>query len=124
MNWDFFKVPIMATIKVTGMMTGIPQINTKFLYFVVVILPFIPIYKYASTFDDEFSIILVFFYFLFYLVSNIFFTKFIKKIGKRWSKEEYDNIKSDQITFPFILVLLLNTLFHFGFFLLISKFFY
>lgn len=124
MIWELFKAPIMATIKVTGLMPGIPTYNTRFLFYIAVILPFFPIYKYSETYEDESIIILVFVYFLFYLIFSILFTQIIKRIGKRWSEEEYERLKPDQITFPFILVMILNATFHFGLFFIISKVFY
>jgi hypothetical protein len=124
MNWENFKAPIMATIKVTGMMPGMPTYNTRFIFFIIVILPFIPIYKYSQKFKDESIIILLFFYFIFYLIFCITLTQLIKKIGKRWSESEYENLKPDQITFPFILVMIINSTFHFGIFYLLTKIFY
>jgi len=124
MNWEIFKAPIMATIKVTGMMPGIPTYDTRILFFVAVILPFFPLYKYSESYDDESVLIVLFVYFFFYLIFNVVLIHFIKKIGKRWSKDEYKNLKQDQVTFPFILVMIINSSFHFGIFYLVTKIIY
>lgn len=121
MNCEIFKAPIMATVKVTGMMPGIPTYDTRILFFVAVVLPFFPIYKFSETFKDDSIFILLFIYVIFYLIFNIVLTQLIKKIGRRWSKEEYENLKPDQITFPFILVMFLNSTFHFGIYYLLTK---
>tara|TARA_B100000575_G_C22957038_1_gene553210 strand:- start:440 stop:823 length:384 start_codon:yes stop_codon:yes gene_type:complete len=118
---EFLKAPIMATVVVARLMPGIPTYSNRFMFFLAVVLPFIPIFKFAEKFENETMLIAVFCYFLFYLVSNILLTQGIKKIGKQWSAEEYNLLKPDQITFPFILVLIVNAGVHFILFYLISK---
>lgn len=118
---EFLKAPIMATVVVARLMPGIPTYSNRFMFFLAVVLPFIPIFKLAEKFENETMLIAVFCYFLFYLVSNILLTQGIKKIGKQWSAEEYNLLKPDQITFPFILVLIVNAGVHFTLFYLISK---
>lgn len=124
MNWEIFKAPIMATVKVVGLMPGVPTFNTRIIFYIAVILPFLPIYKYAETYKDDSLLFVLAGYFIFYLIFNIVITQFIKKIGKRWSKKEYEQLKYDQITFPFILVMILSASFHFGLFCLITKIMY
>ena len=118
---EFLKAPIMATVVVARLMPGIPTYSNRFMFFLAVVLPFIPIFKFAEKFENETMLIAVFCYFIFYLVSNILLTQGIKKIGKQWSAEEYNLLKPDQITFPFILVLIVNAGVHFTLFYLISK---
>ena len=118
---EFLKAPIMATVVVARLMPGIPTYSNRFMFFLAVVLPFIPIFKFAEKFENETMLIAVFCYFIFYLVSNILLTQGIKKIGKQWSAEEYNLLKPDQITFPFILVLIVNAGVHFILFYLISK---
>tara|TARA_B100000963_G_C22599563_1_gene659581 strand:+ start:91 stop:474 length:384 start_codon:yes stop_codon:yes gene_type:complete len=118
---EFLKAPIMATVVVARLMPGIPTYSNRFMFFLAVVLPFIPIFKFAEKFETETMLIAVFCYFIFYLVSNILLTQGIKKIGKQWSAEEYNLLKPDQITFPFILVLIVNAGVHFTLFYLISK---
>tara|TARA_Y100001978_G_scaffold199292_1_gene213349 strand:+ start:36 stop:419 length:384 start_codon:yes stop_codon:yes gene_type:complete len=118
---EFLKAPIMATVVVARLMPGIPTYSNRFMFFLAVVLPFIPIFKFAEKFENETMLIAVFCYFIFYLVSNILLTQGIKKIGKQWSAEEYNLLKPDQITFPFILVLIVNAGVHFTLFYLISN---
>lgn len=117
---QFLKAPIMAIVIVARLMPGIPTYNNRFMFFIAVILPFIPIFKFAEKFENKTMLIAVFSYFLFYLISNILLIQGIKKIGKQWSTEEYNSLKPDQITFPFIFVLLVNTGMHFTLFYLLS----
>ena len=121
MNWELLKAPILATVKFTGLMPGIPSYSTRILLFISVILPFLPIYKFAETFEDETIYIFMCGYFLFYLIVCIVFTQQIKRIGKRWPKEEYENLTSDQITFPFMLVMIVNATGHFCLFYVLTS---
>lgn len=121
---EILKVSIMATIKVIGLTPGLPTYNNRFLFFIAVILPFIPIYKYSETIDEKSISLVLLFYLVFYLMLNLILIRFIKKVGKRWSEDEYKNLRPDQITFPFILVMMINTLFHFGLFYLTVKMIY
>jgi predicted permease len=123
MNWELFKAPIMAVVKVAGLMPGIPTYDNRFMFYFVVVVPFFPIYYYSESLSNckEHSAILLFSYFVFYLICNIALAYIAKKIGKRWDKKEYQKLKPDQITFPFILVLLLNATLHFCFFCLLTK---
>ena len=111
----------MATVVVARLMSGIPTYSNRFMFFIAVVLPFIPIFKFAEKVEHETIFITAFCYFLFYLISNILLLQGIKRIGKQWSKEEYNQLKPDQITFPFILVLLINASVHFTLFYFISK---
>ncbi len=118
---EFLKAPIMAIVIVARLMPGIPTYNNRFMFFIAVVLPFIPIIKFAEKFENKTMLVAVFSYFFFYLISNILLVQGIKKIGKQWSTEEYNSLKPDQITFPFIFVLLVNTGMHFTLFYLLSK---
>lgn len=123
MNWEVFKAPIMAIVKVAGLMPGIPTYNNRFLFYIILIVPFFPIYKYWESLNqngDSFGILL-FGYFLFYLICSIFFTHGAKKIGKRWYIKEYEELKPDQIIFPFILVVVVNATLHFGVLYFLTK---
>lgn len=103
----------MATVIVFNMMPGIPTYTTRFLFYEVVVVPFLPIAKYVSTFENESSKKVAFCYFFFYLIFNFLFIRWLKKNGQQWCLEAYKSLKIDQITFPFILVLLVNASVHF-----------
>ena len=118
---EFLKAPIIATVVVARLMPGIPTYSNRFMFFFAVVVPFIPLFKFAEKFENETVFIALFCYFLFYLISNVLLLQGIKGIGKQWSKEEYNQLKPDQITFPFILVLLINASVHFTLFYIISK---
>ena len=111
----------MAVISVAGLMPGFLTYDTRIIFYVAVVLPFLPIYFYTETLmhDSVFSVLPV--YFIFYLIFTVVMTQFIKKIGKRWSKEEYEKLKPDQITFPFIVVTLVNSVLHFGIYYLLIQ---
>jgi len=122
---EIFKAPIMSIVVVSGLVPGIPTYNNRFIFYIGVILPFLPIFKYASSNDDsDISLIAAFCYFLFYIVFTIIVVQKIKKIGSQWNKKEYDSLKPDMITFPFILVMLVNSGLHFLVFYLISLSFF
>lgn len=121
---QFLKAPIMSIVIVARLMPGIPTYDTRILFYFAVIVPFIPIFKYAENFIANYSVVTTtILYFLFYLLSNILVTYQVKKIGKTWKESEYRLLTVDQITFPFILVCLINSLFHFGlYYLIINSF--
>lgn len=61
----------MATNIVLRLIPGIPTYNTRFIIYFAVIVPFLPIIKYASTFENEDVLIFTFFYFFIYIFTNI-----------------------------------------------------
>ncbi|MDF1674363.1 MAG: hypothetical protein P1U44_01510 [Vicingaceae bacterium] len=120
--WELFKRPIMAIIIITKLMPGIPTFDTRLLFYAAVIIPFLPIIKYTSTFENKAIAVITIPYFIFYLISNIILSQIVKKIGSKWSPEEYNALKPDQITFPFILVIIINAGIHFSIFYLITNY--
>ena len=118
----FLKGPLMATNVVLGLIPGFPTYNTRFIIYFVVIVPFLPIIKYASTFENVDVLVFTFFYFFIYIFINIIIVQYIRKIGSQWSTEEYNTLKPDQVTFPFIIVLIFNLLIHFTIYYIILKF--
>jgi len=120
-KFAFFKAPIMAVVVVARLIPGIPTYNNRFIFYIAIVLPFIPIFNFASKLENETISNVVICYFLFYVISSVLFTHGIKKLGKQWSAEEYNSLKADQITFPFILVILVNASAHFGLFYFISS---
>lgn len=85
-------------------------------YGLIFILPYAPIFLYVDRLDDKSIIVYAFIYFLFYLFLTIFLGFKIRKLAKQWSEEEYEKLNSDQVTFPFILVLMVNAVIHFTIF--------
>ena len=92
-------------------------------YGLIFILPYAPIFIYVSKVEDVSSIMLAVFYMFFYLIITVILGTQIRKLAKQWPDKEYEKLNSDQITFPFILVLLLNASLHFTIFYSIIKFF-
>lgn len=122
-KWELLKAPIMAVVTVMRLMPGIPTYDTRILFYFAVVVPFLPIFNYASILIDNDSVIIATFcYFLFYLLVNILITQQIKKLGKTWGESEYKALTQDQITFPFILVCLINATIHFGLYYSILNF--
>lgn len=121
--WELFKRPIMSIIIINRLMPGVPTYDTRLLFYAAVIIPFIPIIKYSSTFENKAIAVITIPYFIFYLISNIILSQIAKKIGRRWNSEEYLALKPDQITFPFILVIIINGGLHLSIFYLITNYF-
>jgi len=113
---EYLKPFIMAIIKVLNLMGGVPTYNTRILFYAVLVIPFSPIfitaYRSENTLVTTFAII----HFIFYIMLNILISYQIKKIGKRWSEKDYRKLTSDEVTFPFILVIGIIGLLNFIFF--------
>ncbi len=104
----------MATVKALGMYSGLPTYGMQsFFMWICFGLPFIPIFKYSSIVDNLVPPMLVVIYFILYLIQTFILGRYIAKIGRQWKRKEYDKLKSDQITFPFIFTLGMHALFHF-----------
>ena len=114
-KFELFKAPIMAIVVITNskLMPGDRAHSYRFLFLIALAIPFFPIYKYASTLKNSSVLFVLFGYLIFYLISTVVITQKIRKIGAQWSTEEYQALKSDQITFPFILAILANASIHF-----------
>ena len=119
-KWEPLKAIIMAVIVVLKLMPGVPTFDTRLMFYAAIIVPYLPIIKYSATFENKTIAVITFVYFIFYLVTNIVLTQLIKKIGYRWNKEEYAFLKPDQVTLPFILVIVINAGIHFTVYYLIT----
>ena len=118
---ELFKGPIMATVKLLGLYSSLPTYSFQVLFMLLFFgLPFFPIFKYSSVAENEIPAFLVFIYFIFYLIFTLILGKYISRLGKQWPKKEYDKLNTDQVTFPFILVLGILALFHFLLFISIN----
>lgn len=122
---ELFKGPIMATVKVLGMYSGLPTYGIRIFFFQICFgLPFVPIFIYGSKAENLVPFMFLVIYFICYLFQTFFLGRYISKIGKQWSYKEYKKLSSDQITFPFIFALLLYGLFHFILFISINEVLY
>lgn len=117
-----FKKPIMATVKVLGLYPGVPSYSSGvILMWLCFGLPFCPIYIYATNLANDVPLKLLLFYFPLYVIQTIFLGKFIVKTGNQWSTEEYKNLTSDQVVFPFIFTLGMHGLFQLILFLVFKN---
>lgn len=112
----------MATCKVFGLYSGLPTYGMQsFFMWICFGLPFIPIFKFSSYENNHVHPMLGVIYFVLYLIQTFILGRYIAKIGRQWTQKEYDKLKSDQITFPFIFALGMHALFHFVLFVAINK---
>ncbi|RFC53606.1 hypothetical protein [Brumimicrobium aurantiacum] len=112
-KFEFFKAPIMALEYIMRSLSwnSIHQGRAK--YGLIFFLPFVPIFIYVNNLEDSSIIIYAFVYFIFYLILTIIVGTQIRKIARQWPDKEYKKLTSDQVTFPFILLLLVNAALHF-----------
>lgn len=123
-KYELFKGPIMATVKVLGMYQGLPTYGTRsFFMWICFGLPFIPIFKYSSNLENHVPPILLLIYFVLYAIQTFILGRFISKISRQWTLEEYEKLTPDKVTFPFIFALGIHSLFHFLLFSLINNLF-
>ncbi|HLV42058.1 MAG TPA: hypothetical protein VKY37_07255 [Brumimicrobium sp.] len=111
---NVFKRPFMAiTIVSSNMVSANFEVN-RFLFYPLFILPLLPIYKYASSFEDDTVLVIFGFYLIFYTILSIVLIGIIQQVStRRWSDKEFRALKADQITFPLILIQLINSFSHF-----------
>lgn len=115
----------MATVKMLGMYTGLPTYGMRsLLIWVCFGLPFLPIFQFASNPDNEVPVQLLPIYFPLYLIQTFLLGKYISRIGRQWSLKEYNQLKTDQVTFPFIFALGMHSFFHFILFASINEIVY
>ena len=92
-------------------------------YGLIFILPFSPVFIYVNSLEDSSIIAYALAYFIFYIIFTVILGTQIRKIARQWPEEEYKKLTSDQVTFPFILLLMVNSAFHFTIFYYILKWF-
>src|SRR5690554_6031954 len=92
-------------------------------YGLIFILPFSPVFIYVNSLEDSSIIAYALAYFIFYIIFTVILGTQIRKIARQWPEEEYKKLTSDQVTFPFILLLMVNSAFHFSIFYYILKWF-
>lgn len=85
-------------------------------YGLIFILPFSPVFIYVNSLEDSSIIAYALAYFIFYIIFTVILGTQIRKIAKQWPDREYKSLNSDQVTFPFILVLMANAALHFTIF--------
>ena len=87
---EIFKAPIMSIVIVSVLVSSIPTYNNRFIFYIGVILFFLPIFKYVSSNDEsDISVIAAFCYFLFYIVFAIIV---VQKIKKNWITAEEERV--------------------------------
>ena len=119
-KFALFKVPIMAVNKMFGVYSGMPTYGMKsLLVWVFFGLPFLPIFKSYLPPEDEITNALLVIYFPLYILQTFFLGRYISKLGRQWTIKEYEQLKTDQVTFPFLFVLGVHCVFHFMLFSLI-----
>lgn len=90
-------------------------------YGLIFILPFSPVFLYVASLADEMFYLPAFVYFIFYIIFTVILGTQIRKIAKQWPDEEYEKLNSDQVTFPLILILLMNSALHLAVFYVLIK---
>jgi len=90
-------------------------------YGLIFILPFSPVFIYVNSLEDSSIIAYALAYFIFYIIFTVILGTQIRKIAKQWPDEEYEKLNSDQVTFPLILVLLMNSALHLAAFYVLIK---
>lgn len=119
---EYLKPFIMAIINVLNLMGGAPTYDTRILFYAVLVLPFSPIFITAYRSENDLVTTIAIIHFVSYIVLNILISNHIKKIGQRWPKKDYRKLTSDQVTFPFILVIGIIGLLNFLFFKIVIYF--
>lgn len=101
--------------------SGLYEGRVKYLLFFI--LPYAPILIYVYKVENQNGELFAIFYMFFYLILTVILGTQIRKLAKQWPEKEYKKLNSDQVTFPFILILLLNASLHFTIFYYLIKFF-
>ncbi|WP_159038328.1 hypothetical protein [Brumimicrobium mesophilum] len=120
---EFFKAPIMAVEYMLRSLSwsGLYEGRVKYLLFFI--LPYAPILIYVYKVENQNGELFAIFYMFFYLILTVILGTQIRKLAKQWPEKEYKKLNPDQVTFPFILILLLNASLHFTIFYYLIKFF-
>lgn|SRR5690554_6179267 len=120
-KFEFFKAPIMALEYMLRKFSWNSLDQGRIKYGLIFILPFSPVFIYVNSLEDSSIIAYALAYFIFYIIFTVILGTQIRKIAKQWPDEEYEKLNSDQVTFPLILVLLMNSALHLAAFYVLIK---
>src|SRR5690554_6599873 len=120
-KFEFFKAPIMALEYMLRKFSWNSLDQGRIKYGLIFILPFSPVFIYVNSLEDSSIIAYALAYFIFYIIFTVILGTQIRKIAKQWPAEEYEKLNSDQVTFPLILVLLMNSALHLAAFYVLIK---